>query len=68
MAALARRWASTKHMQDMVQLLAKLVGEMTKDGAEASRRVSLIIIRGANFRQRVDALLALEARANREVH
>lgn len=31
MAALARRWGSTKHVHDMVELLAKLEGELNKD-------------------------------------
>jgi hypothetical protein len=69
MAALARRWGSPKHVQDMVELLAKLEGEMRKDGADGSRGVSVIAIRGewaidpAEFRRNADARIALEARA-----
>ena len=44
MAALARRWGSTKHVQDLVELLAKLEGELTKDAAENVRGVSVIIL------------------------
>lgn len=42
--ALCRRWKSTRHVQDMVELLAKLEGEMTKDSAEGARGVSVIIL------------------------
>jgi len=31
MAALARRWGSPKHVQDMLELLARLGGELSKD-------------------------------------
>ena len=44
MAAMARRWASVKHVQDMWELLAKLEGEMTKDSGEGARGVSVIIL------------------------
>ena len=44
MAAMARRWASTRHVQDMWELLAKLEGELRKDAAENARGVSLIIL------------------------
>ena len=44
MAAMARRWGSTKHVQNMWELLAKLEGEMTKDSAEGARGVSVIIL------------------------
>ena len=44
MAAMARRWGSVKHVQDMWELLAKLEGEMTKDSAEGARGVSVIIL------------------------
>jgi len=30
-AALCRRWASTKHVQDMVEIKARLDGELSKD-------------------------------------
>jgi len=32
-AALRRRWTSTRHVQDMVELLAKLEAESTKGAA-----------------------------------
>ena len=44
MAAMARRWASTRYVQDMWELLAKLEGELRKDAAETARGVSLIIL------------------------
>ena len=44
MAAMARRWASTRYVQDMWELLAKLEGELTRDAAEGARGVSLIIL------------------------
>jgi hypothetical protein len=50
MAALARRWGSTKHVQDMVELLAKLEGEMTKETGDGARGVQIILLnnRGAH--------------------
>jgi hypothetical protein len=44
MAAMARRWASTRYVQDMWELLAKLEGELRKDAAENARGASLIIL------------------------
>ena len=44
MAAMARRWGSTKHVQDMWELLAKLEGEMTKEAGDGARGVSVIIL------------------------
>jgi hypothetical protein len=44
MAAMARRWGSTKHVQDMWELLAKLEGEMTKEAGEGARGISVIIL------------------------
>jgi hypothetical protein len=41
---LCRRWGSTKHVQDMVEFLAKLEGEMTKESGEGARGVSVIIL------------------------
>ena len=43
-AALARRWGSTKYVQDMVELLAKLEGEMRKEAGEGARGVAVIIL------------------------
>ena len=44
MAAMARRWGSVKHVQDMWELLAKLEGEMTKEAGEGARGISVIIL------------------------
>lgn len=44
MAAMARRWGSTKHVQDMWELLAKLEGELSKDAAERASGISLLIL------------------------
>jgi hypothetical protein len=44
MAALARRWGSTKHVQDMVELLARLEGELTKEAGEATRGIEVLIL------------------------
>jgi hypothetical protein len=41
MVALGRRWGSTKHVQDMVELLAKLEGELSKEAAEGARGVTV---------------------------
>ena len=43
-AALARRWGSTKHVQDMVELLARLEGELTKEAGEATRGIEVLIL------------------------
>jgi hypothetical protein len=60
MAAMARRWASTRHVQDMWELLAKLEGEMTKDAAEGARGVGLIILNNQG-RGRLDPEVFREA-------
>ncbi len=44
MEALCRRWNSTKHVQDMVELLAKLEGKLSKDAADGSRGVGIIVL------------------------
>jgi len=44
MAAMARRWGSVKHVQDMWELLAKLEGEMTKNSAEGARGVQILLL------------------------
>jgi predicted hydrolase (HD superfamily) len=70
MAAMARRWASPRYVQDMWQLLAKLEGELKKDAAENAGRVGLIILNNQG-RGRLDPEVfreaarrkALEARA-----
>jgi hypothetical protein len=44
LAAMRRRWGSTRHVQDMVELYAKLEGEMTKEAGEGARGISVIIL------------------------
>jgi hypothetical protein len=44
MAAMARRWASPRYVQDMWELLAKLEGEMSKDAADNPNRISVILL------------------------
>ena len=52
----------------MVELLAKLGGELSKEVTDGDRRVSVIVIRGdgaispEEFRRSADARMALEAR------
>jgi hypothetical protein len=65
MAAMARRWASTRHVQDMWELLAKLEGELRKDAAETARGVGLIILNNQG-RGRLDPEVFREA-ARRKV-
>jgi hypothetical protein len=71
LAAFRRRWASTRYCQDMAELLAKLEGELNREGADGPRGVSVIVIRGEGaispeeFRRSADARMALEARARR---
>jgi hypothetical protein len=44
LAAMRRRWGSTRHVQDMVELFAKLEGEMTKEASVDARGVQVIIL------------------------
>jgi hypothetical protein len=44
MAAMARRWTSTRYVQDMWELLAKLEGELSKDAGEKPRGVEVIFL------------------------
>jgi hypothetical protein len=60
MAAMARRWASTRYVQDMWELLAKLEGELRKDAAENPRGVGLIILNNQG-RGRLDPEVFREA-------
>ena len=46
LAAFRRRWASTRYCQDMAELLAKLEGELNREGADGARGISVIVIRG----------------------
>lgn len=47
LAAMRRRWGSTRHVQDMVELFAKLEGELTKEAGEGARGISVIILQNA---------------------
>ena len=44
LAAMRRRWGSTRHVQDMVELFAKLEGELTKEAGEGARGVTVILL------------------------
>jgi hypothetical protein len=44
LAAMRRRWGSTRHVQDMVELFAKLEGEMTKEAGDGARGVQIILL------------------------
>jgi hypothetical protein len=46
LAAFRRRWASTRYCQDMAELLARLEGELNREGTGGPRGVSVIVIRG----------------------
>ena len=50
MAAMARRWASTRYVQDMWKLLAKLEGELSKDATASGQRVSVIVLNNTGTR------------------
>ena len=72
LAAFRRRWASTRYCQDMAELLAKLEGELNREGADGARGISVIVIRGdgaispEEFRRSAEARMALEAGRRRE--
>jgi hypothetical protein len=51
LAAMARRWASTKHVQDMWELLARLEGELSKDAAAGARGISVIFVNNTGRRE-----------------
>jgi hypothetical protein len=44
LAAMRRRWGSTRHVQDMVELFAKLEGEMTKEAGDGAGGVQIILL------------------------
>jgi hypothetical protein len=44
LAAMRRRWGSTRHVQDMVELFAKLDGELTKDAGDGAHGVTVILL------------------------
>ncbi len=45
LAAMRRRWGSTRHVQGMVELFARLEGELTKEAGDGARGVQVIILR-----------------------
>ena len=47
LAAMRRRWGSTRHVQDMVELFAKLDGELIKDAGDGARGIQVIILQNA---------------------
>jgi hypothetical protein len=69
--AIRRRLENPKYVQDVLELLARLEGELGKEAADGDRGISVIVIRGEGaispeeFRRRADARMALEARARR---
>jgi hypothetical protein len=44
LAAMRRRWSSTRHVQDMVELFARLEGELTKDTVEGAGRIQVLLL------------------------
>lgn len=44
LAAMRRRWGSTRHVQDMVELFAKLEGELSKESAEGTGRIQILLL------------------------
>jgi len=69
--ALHARWASVRYVQDMVELLAKLEGELSKDAQEGARQgVDFIVIGGEGaitpeeFRRATEPRMAPEARGS----
>ena len=42
--AMRRRLESVKYVQDVLELLAKLEGELSKDAADGSRGVGMIVL------------------------
>jgi hypothetical protein len=49
-AALRRRWASTRYVQDMVEIKARLDGELSRDATQGGRGVSLITLNNTGKR------------------
>lgn len=44
MAAMARRWGNPKYVQDMIELLARLQGELNKEAGDGRGHVGVIIL------------------------
>jgi hypothetical protein len=67
--AISIRLKSPKTVQEVLELLARLEGELHKDGVAGASGISVIVIRGegaidpAEFRRRADARMVLEAQA-----
>jgi hypothetical protein len=70
--AIRRRLENPKYVQDVLELLARLEGELGKDAADGDRGVSIIVIRGdgaispEQFRRSAEARMALEAPARQQ--
>jgi len=70
--AIQVRLKSPKYVQDVLELLARLEGELHRDGAAPAGGVSVIVIRGegaispAEFRAGADRRMAIEARASQQ--
>ena len=66
--AIRRRLESPKYVQDVLELLARLEGELGKENTDEVRGISVIVIRGEGaispeeFRRNAEARMALEAR------
>jgi len=66
--AIRRRLENPKHVQDVLELLARLEGELGKEMTDGARGISVIVIRGEGaispeeFRRNAEARMALEAR------
>jgi hypothetical protein len=63
-AALCRRWASPRYVQDMVEIKARLDGELSRDATQGGRGVSVIFFNNQGGR-RLDPEIFREA-ARRE--
>jgi len=66
--AIRRRLENPKYVQEVLELLARLEGELGREAADGPRGVSVIVIRGEGaispkeFRRNAEARMALEAR------
>ena len=66
--AIRRRLEDPRYVQDVLELLARLQGELSKETTDRDRGVSVIVIRGERaispeeFRRNAEARMALEAR------
>jgi hypothetical protein len=66
--AIRRRLENPKYVQDVLELLARLEGELGKEAPDGARGISMIVIRGEGaispeeFRRNAEARMALEAR------